>query len=307
MFEAGRSSSMVLEGTGKEEVPKERGFVLAPGLGALSLLGLVAIILTKTVNIDVKVSTNLLRRAEAEAIADGIARLATTYLAANGASGAKSGQLSLNGAPYLCYIAGTLVSIRIFDSAGLIDINTAPLDVLERMFFGLTQSSAESERLAAAVVDFRDEDDIPLAGGESELEQYRQAGLSHGPKNAPFSTVGELDQVLGIDRALLARLRPLVTVHSRMKGIDPNVASAEMLALPLPSAVVPRTPRQIFVVRVAVLRNRRTRFTREAIVEISARVASGYALREWNQGEDNASEDFDAASDSQSCLALLDS
>ena len=65
MFEAGRSSSMVLEGTGKEEVPRERGFVLAPVLWALSLLGLVAIILTKTVNIDVKVSTNLLRRAEA--------------------------------------------------------------------------------------------------------------------------------------------------------------------------------------------------------------------------------------------------
>jgi hypothetical protein len=73
----------------------------------------------------------------------------------------------------------------------------------------------------------------------------------------------ELDQVLGIDRALLARLHPLVTVHFENEG--------------------------------------------HRFVEISARVTSGYALKEWNQGEDSASEDFDAASDSQSCLALLDS
>jgi len=284
---------------------QNNGFVLAPVLWALSLLGLVAIILTKTVTLDVKVNANLLRRAEVEALADGMTRLVINYFTANPPGASSMGVLSLNGTPYFCEAAGKLVRVSALDVAGLIDLNTAPRDVLEALFVGLGQPQDQAVRLAGAIIDFRDDDDIPSSGGDSELQQYKNAGLSYGPKNAPFSTVGELDQVLGMNAALLSRLRPLVTVHSRMKGIDQNVASAQVLALPLPSSAVPRATQRTFIIRVTVLRRGNARFTREAIVEVSPRVAQGFLQREWSQADDRSSMSFDNADGVPSCTGVF--
>jgi general secretion pathway protein K len=84
--------------------------------------------------------------------------------------------------------------------------------LLEWLLRGLDVSPEKAVALAAAIVDFRDEDDVPGVNG-AESAAYRAAGLAQGPKNAPFETVTELDQVLGMDLALLNRLRVVATVH----------------------------------------------------------------------------------------------
>jgi general secretion pathway protein K len=284
----------------------EQGFVLVPVLWTISLLSLVAIILTKTIALDVRVNVNLMRHAEAEALADGITRLTIQHLAVKTPGTSKRGELMLNGAPLVCSLEGDAVTIMVFDTAGQIDLNMAPLTVLEQMFEGLGRTPEEADTLAAAIIDFRDLDDIPLAGGsESEAAQYRDAGLPYGPKNDAFAAVGELDQVLGMDATLLARVRPLVTVHSKMRGIDPSAASQAVLAVTSSSAYVPGTARHIYLIRVGIRHAGNTLFTREATVELSARATTGYLLREWNRADEYSNVYADDVSDAPSCLDVL--
>ena len=113
--------------------------------------------------------------------------------------------------------------------AGLVDLNAASPALLEWLLRGLGVAPDRAAALAAAIVDFRDEDDIPSING-AESTAYRAAGLAHGPKNAPFETVMELDQVLGMDVTLLGRLRAVTTVYSRQRGIDGAVAPREILS-----------------------------------------------------------------------------
>jgi general secretion pathway protein K len=122
------------------------------------------------------------------------------------------------------------------DVGGLVDLNTASVHLLQWLLFGLGVEADKAAALAAAIVDFRDEDDVPNRNG-AESGAYRAADLRHGPKSAPFETVTELDQVLGIDLPLLARLRVVTTVHSRQRGIDPAKASREVLAVAAEAAI----------------------------------------------------------------------
>ena len=72
---------------------------------------------------------------------------------------------------------------------------------------------------ADAATEGLSEDDVPSGPHGAESAAYQAAGLGHGPKNAPFETITELDQVLGMTATLLDRLRPLVTVYARQAGI----------------------------------------------------------------------------------------
>jgi general secretion pathway protein K len=158
--------------------------------------------------------------------------------------------------------------------------------------------------LAAAIVDFRDEDDISSVNG-AESAAYHAAGLAHGPKNAPFETVTELDQVLGMDLALLDRLRAVTTVYSRQPGVDPAVAPREILAVAavasgagagaaagaagrndparadIPSQFRIPSRARAYRVIVTVHLPGGGRFARETVVEPDVRVPPGFWMREW--------------------------
>jgi DNA uptake protein ComE-like DNA-binding protein len=77
----------------------------------------------------------------------------------------------------------------LLDEASKLNLNTASQSMLE----GLPTMTAE---LAAAIVDWRDEDDEPSEGG-AETETYQLRDPSYVCKNAPFETVEELTLVNG--------------------------------------------------------------------------------------------------------------
>ncbi|NJN46353.1 MAG: general secretion pathway protein GspK [Candidatus Competibacteraceae bacterium] len=79
-----------------------------------------------------------------------------------------------------------------------------------------------------AIEDWRDPDDLRRLNG-AESEDYKAAGRAVGPTNMPFSSVEELQQVLGITTPIYLNLVPWLTVHSYQPGIDPTVASATVL------------------------------------------------------------------------------
>lgn len=97
-----------------------------------------------------------------------------------------------------------------------------------------------------------------------------------------------IDQILGMTSTLLDQLRPLVTVHSRLTGIDPTVASREVLqalggnapSQGLPQVLAVRSPARAFHVTVIATRGAR-RASRSATIELVPRAAHGFLVREW--------------------------
>jgi general secretion pathway protein K len=82
--------------------------------------------------------------------------------------------------------------------------------------------------LADAVLDWRDADDLPQPHG-AEIGEYRAAGLSYGPRNAPFQTDSEVQQVLGMNYEIYRRIEPAITIYG--SGGLPNPAYAPLEAL----------------------------------------------------------------------------
>lgn len=134
-----------------------------------------------------------------------------------------------DGRPYKFSFGDADVEVSLLDDAGKIDLNTADRELLRRMLIASAGKADDvADQLADAIIDWRDADDLPsLQGGEKD--DYRSAGLAYGPRNAPFETVQELQQVLGMDYATFARIEPAVTIYSG-RGL-PSAAYAPLQAL----------------------------------------------------------------------------
>ena len=79
------------------------------------------------------------------------------------------------------------------------------------------------------IVDERDEDALVQLVGGAEDADYAAAGRPYGAKDAPFESIAELEQVLGMTPSLYEALAAHVTVHSRMPVPDPQFASVQVL------------------------------------------------------------------------------
>jgi general secretion pathway protein K len=290
------------------DTANDSGFILIPVLVTLGLLSVIAMALAKTTIIDVRTAAYQLREAEAEALADGASRLAIRRVIADrtaGRSGSNTGgrneaALGVDGRQVACRLPGATAVITVQDTGGLVDLNTAPQVLFERLFVSIDVPKDDAAKLAAAIIDFRDLDDSPVPGG-AEAAEYRAAGLPFGPKNAPFTSVSELDQVLGMTPAVLSRIRPLVTVFSSSRGIDLNVASQQLRGLGLPNEFVVPSNGRAFLVRVTATTDLRTSFTRELVFEPNLRAPLGFVITDWRRG---ANVETSAAVELPSCLDL---
>jgi general secretion pathway protein K len=83
--------------------------------------------------------------------------------------------------------------------------------------------------VAAAIVDWRDSDSFSQPSGGAEDPQYAAAELPYGAKDAPFETVGEVEQVLGMTPALYEAVAAHLTVYSGQSAPDQRFASGEVL------------------------------------------------------------------------------
>jgi general secretion pathway protein K len=129
-----------------------------------------------------------------------------------------------DGRPYAFGYGEAQVEVRITDDSGKIDINAVnSLDTLTNLFMANGVAEEQAQALTAAIIDWKDPDDESQPNG-AEIAQYKAAGLSYGPKNAPFDTVSELQQVLGMNYALYAKLEPSLTIYSGRS--EPNAAYA---------------------------------------------------------------------------------
>ena len=120
---------------------------------------------------------------------------------------------------------GIVVTVAVTDESGKVDLNVADAMLLQRLFIGLGESTEAAQRLAGAIIDWRDPDALVNAGGGAEEREYRAAGLPYAPANRPFVQVSDVQRVLGMRHALYRRARPYLTVFTGLA--QPNVAFAD--------------------------------------------------------------------------------
>ncbi len=127
---------------------------------------------------------------------------------------------------------GVLIETAIWDERGKLDINVATEETLATLFLNHGMEQGDAELLAAAVLDWRDTDEVERVNG-AELDAYEAAGLGAYPGNRPFMMVEELLQVMGMSYALFRQLEPGITVHSSSALPQIGFAGAEaLMALP---------------------------------------------------------------------------
>ena len=288
------------------DLKRSAGIALVVVLWVLALLSVIAGSLVFSSRTEVLMAGNFSALAQAEALADAgvykaiheLARPLTDLQRWKG-----------DGSSRIWRYQGAEMHVTILDESAKLDINTAPPALLAGLFQVLGVAEAEAIALADAVVDWRDADDLRSLHG-AEKADYAAAGLSYGPANAQFETIEELRQVLGVTDALYGRLERLVTVHSRQTGVNTAVAPREVL-LALPGA----TPAQVdlflqqrqalldqglpappfpgaqgfsanasgstFSVQVEAVLGDNARFSREAVVRMTANAKDPMMILAW--------------------------
>ena len=144
----------------------------------------------------------------------------------------ETARLIPDGRPYLIEYQGTSVEVRVTDERGKLDINATDDQTLFNLLTGHGLDSNDAQLLAAAIMDWKDSDEIERASG-AELDAYLGAGFDVGPGNRPFVMTEELLQVLGMRWDLYQKMAPGLTVYSQSAQPDPAYAPVEsLLALP---------------------------------------------------------------------------
>jgi len=137
-----------------------------------------------------------------------------------------------DGRVYETEIDGVFLQVKATDERGKVDINATDELTLANLFTGHGMELEDAELLAAAVMDWRDEDELERVNGAEE-DAYLAAGLELGPANRPFMMTEELLQVIGMEYELYRLLEPGITVFSRANEPDPAFAPVEaLMALP---------------------------------------------------------------------------
>lgn len=290
--------------------PGERGFVLIVVIWAIGLLALIATSFTLSVRAHLKELATVQAAARAEALADAATNLAILDLVTASERKTFERRYPPDGTRVACATeSGDVLLVSIEDEYGKIDINTANEKLLSALLRGLGLETSQADALVDAIVDFRDADNKRRPNG-AEAQEYAAAGRSYVPKNAAFDVTEELQQVLGIDAGLFAKMRPFLTVYTGQTGIDPIVASRELLTLlsysfpmgdvvmsanagsesasekpqlKLPPGALVASTRRLYTIRSAAITTGGVVFVREAVVDLGRQGSRPYALRRWRR------------------------
>ena len=298
---------------------REGGFALVLVIFLTAVISLLAVILTMSIRSHLRLATNTVQMAQAEAIADAGVQLAVLSLVSANPSIDKAARFPIDGQPVSCFVDDTTtLTLQVQDASGRVNLNLAGDRLLLALFIGLGVSPDDASRYADAIIDYRDADSDRRPAG-AERPEYEAAGRPDGPKNAPFDTVEELGRVLGMDPSMIALSLPHLTVHSQTAGLDPRVTSPELAQIlargverlparsgpqvsgagPLPAEFVTGSPRRVFLVLSTAQLAGGTVFSRQTVLELQSTRAAVPVLKLWSRGA--AVPSGDAVSGSSSC------
>jgi general secretion pathway protein K len=238
---------------------------------------------------ELRIAGNLAVNAEADAAADGAVYQAIFHLSPGSAE-----RWPLDGREHDIAVGDSRVGIRVEDEAARINPNLATPALLAALFQASGSDPLHARQLADAVGEWIGAPSNPVPQAVV-LAEYRNAGRDYGPAGAPLESLDELGRVLGMTPALLAAVRPHLSLFS---GAVPDAAHADpVVAAALAAAarggaanppIAGAAPRDAETARiVAVARGPGNAIvTRTAIVRIDARLPGGYAVLAWDAAAD---------------------
>ena len=125
---------------------------------------------------------------------------------------------------YSYQIDDVKISVSVVDESGKVDINLAPIDLLESLFIAVGVNDKNSALIAGAIGDWRDRDSLKRANG-AEDQDYAAHGLAYESKDDQFDSIDELSLVLGMTPEIFNRVKPYVTIHAQDLGVNTALAS----------------------------------------------------------------------------------
>ena len=270
------------------QLVNRQGFVLIAVIWIAGLLAIVSTAFVMQVKSNTLLARNLVFNGKAEALADGMA----DFLAYRMSLLLDVSVMKPDGMRQYCsWHEMTTVGFRIQDQAGLIDLNTASPQLMLKFLKGVGLSTIDAEHLAGDLQDYRSAGREAAAGGTKPVAY---AGRKFGPKNAPFETPNEVDQIPGVNEMILSQFQELATVYSQSQGIDLSRAPGSLKqilgmsgAVILPAdldAFTTPSPSKAFGIDIVVETREHARFYRRAVVAITQQPQKPFAYLSWEQG-----------------------
>jgi general secretion pathway protein K len=265
------------------------GFALLIVLWTLVLVAFIVAHVTASGRTEVRIAGNLVANAVAGAAADG-----AIFAAIFNLMDPKTDQhWAMDRTARELTIGGSRVMVRLEDEAGRINPNWASPALLQALLRVAGSDPESARRLAAAISEWAGSAPV-LAPQNARLAEYRAAGLDYGPPDAPLENLDELARVLGMTPALLAAIRPHLSLFGPPEPspatTDPVVAAAlAQVALAGQAASSGnQMPPDVHTVRITALASDpgNGRVTRTAVVRFGAMLPRGYVVLAWGSDFD---------------------
>ncbi|HEX6616912.1 MAG TPA: type II secretion system protein GspK [Gemmatimonadales bacterium] len=220
----------------------ERGFALIAALWLLVILSAVGLEFGLRARARRLAAANVLESSRAVAAAEaGIAAAhaeLADLIAASGRAGSMDADRRLDPWATWATLPADTISlgdarfhVTLSDPAARLNLNRADEQELRRLFVALRIDAGVADRMAQAIADWRDPDELTRGRG-AERPDYLRAGALVLPANAPFESPAELRYVKGVTPELYDRVRGSLTVVGTGR-INLNTASRPvLLALP---------------------------------------------------------------------------
>lgn len=259
------------------------GFALIIVLWTMVLIAFIVAHVTASGRTEIRIAGNLVANAVARAAADGAVFAAIFNLS----DPQPEQRWPVDGKARELVIGHSRVLVRLEDEAWWINPNSASPALPEALLRATGSDPETARRLAIAISEWVGS--IPVARPQNAvLADYRAAGLDHAPPGAPLETLDELGRVLGMTPAVLAAIRPHLTLYGppqpNFATADPIVAAALAeisLAEAVPSASQP--PPDVLTTRITATAfgSNNASVTRSAIVRFGAMLPAGYQVLVW--------------------------
>ncbi len=209
----------------------EAGSIAIIALWSLAIIAVLLAAMIRTTRIEVRETQNWLALSRARLAAEAGTQLGLSRLLRRRAEGT----LVFDGTPEHWEDGATAVEIAIIDESGKIDLNLAPIELLQGLFVAVGRTPDEALLIACNILDRRG--DTGASCPEPFGFEFGDFGFGGAVRPRPrlFAVPEELAQVPGIGDTLYDAVADYVTVATRASAIDPGVAARPVL-LAIPGA-----------------------------------------------------------------------
>jgi general secretion pathway protein K len=265
-------------------VSRNGGFALIIVLWVLVLTGFIVAHVTASGRTEIRIAKNLVANSIAQGAADGAIYEAIFFLA----DPQEDQRWPVDGRAREVAIGNSRVTVRLEDEASWINPSSASPLLLEALLQVIGSDPESARRLSFAIGEWVGSATSPRPQNEV-IAEYRAAGLDYTPPGAPIESLDELDRVLGMTPAVLAAIRPHLTLFGPQEPnpatSDPVVAAALRMLLQTGTAAPPanQLPQDQLTVRITALASGpdNARVIRFAVVRTGATLPRGYQVLAW--------------------------